>query len=154
MLAQARRARINSRRRPRQLDRTSRDYQRRIVSRLFDLNQHPTRSRMRVLENIFSGVDGADRHIAADGASDFARGVRFRPFAQNAAHELGVSNAPIDVARALVGRELGPADRIAQNLPVILTGRCDCDGAIALRKNIEWTKHWSAIPGRLTDDAG
>src|SRR5580704_18521893 len=37
---------------------------------------------------------------------------------------------------------------------MILAGRRNCDGTIARRKNIKRTQHWSAVPARLTDDAG
>ena len=37
---------------------------------------------------------------------------------------------------------------------MILAGRRNCDGAVARRKNIERTEHRSAVPARLTDDAG
>ena len=47
---------------------------------------------MRVLENILGRVHRTDRHLAADRTDDFARRARFRPCAENAAHEIRVGD--------------------------------------------------------------
>src|SRR5277367_2768976 len=152
MLAEPRRARINSRRRAGQFDRTSRDRNGRIVPGLFNLDQHLARPRMRVIENILRAVDGADRHLAADSLDDFTRAVRPGPFDQNAAHKISVGDPSIDAARAIVSRQLGPPDRIAEYLPMILAGRRDRDGAVARRKYVEWAQHRRPVPTRLPDE--
>src|SRR5271166_4093737 len=104
MLAESRRARINSRRRAGQFDRTSRDRNWRIVPGLLDLDQHVARPWMRVIENVFRRVDGPDRHLAADSLDDLARAVRARPRSKNAAHKIRVGDASNHAARAIVSR--------------------------------------------------
>ena len=137
MLAQAGRAAVDRGRRGGELDRRAGQHDGRVLPRLLDLDQHAARLRVRVFEDVARRVHRPDGHLAPEGRHDLAPGVAPGPRRDQAADLGRGGHALVVVVVARVGGELGPADRLAEQLPVVVGRGGDRDRAVGGREDVE-----------------
>ena len=108
-----------------------------IITRQIKFADHPTGPDMRIVKNVFGGIDRTAGNLTTDGVHDGLFGQCACPVRDDAFDEMLMPAAQVGIARALIVHQISTAHGQTQRLPVTGTGCCDGYSPIAGGENAE-----------------